>query len=88
VPELDGRGDDAAVGGLAVEAGHERPVDLERDDRQAGDVGERRVAGAEVVDAQPDAERAEPFQHRQPALRVVPASSRAQTTPPPRSRWR
>ena len=38
---------------------HERAVDLELRDRQPREVGERRVAGAEVVDRDADAERLE-----------------------------
>ena len=44
----------------AEDVAHERAVDLEQVDRELLEVGERRVAGAEVVDGEPDAERAEP----------------------------
>ena len=40
--------------------GHERAVDLELRDGEAREVGERRVAGAEVVDGDADAELLEP----------------------------
>ena len=43
----------------AVEVGDEALVDLEARHREVLEVGERRVAGAEVVDRDPDAERAQ-----------------------------
>ena len=43
---------------------HERAVDLEHVDRELLEVRERRVAGAEVVDREPDAEVAQPAQAR------------------------
>ena len=42
-----------------VDAFDERPVDLDRVDREVAEVGERRVAGAEVVEGEADAERLE-----------------------------
>ena len=71
VPELDGRADDRVVGGVAVEPGDEAAVDLQRDHGQPLEVGERRVPGAEVVDAQGDAEPRQPLEHRQAVRRVV-----------------
>jgi hypothetical protein len=47
--------DRAAVG----DAGHEAPVHLEDVDRELAQAGQRRVAGAEVVDGQPHPERLE-----------------------------
>src|ERR1700687_1252041 len=47
---------------LAVVGGHrlyERAIDLERVDRQLVQVAERRIAGAEVVDSQLNAQRAQ-----------------------------
>src|SRR6476661_712400 len=59
--ELRERGDDRlsahAVVFLMIEARDETAVDLEEVDGQALQVGERRVAGAEIVHAEVDAER-------------------------------
>ena len=60
VAERDDRAHDRGVVGVAVHVEHERAVDLELRDREPGEVGERRVAGAEVVDRDADAERLEP----------------------------
>ena len=46
--------------GAAEDVAHERAVDLEQVDRELLEVGERRVAGPEVVDGEPDAEVAQP----------------------------
>jgi hypothetical protein len=54
--------DRLGVPGLA-EAGYERPVDLERVQGELPELGERRVAGAEVVDRQADAESAQGGEH-------------------------
>ena len=53
-PEADDRLDQRGAAGLVEPAG-EGAVDLEEADRQLAQVGERRVAGAEVVDADVDA---------------------------------
>ena len=50
VSETDHGGHDRGVAGIRAEAAHERAVDLHRVDREALEVAERRVAGAEVVD--------------------------------------
>ena len=57
--EVDRRAHELEVALLAVgaEAGDERAVELELADREAAQVGERREAGAEVVDRDDDAER-------------------------------
>src|SRR5215208_4020329 len=56
VAEADDGGDHGVVGWVEVEAGHERAVDLERRQRQVLEGGQGRVAGAEVVDRDVDAE--------------------------------
>ena len=55
--EADDAGDDRDVVAVGVELGRERAVDLHRVDGEAAQVAERRVAGAEVVDREADAER-------------------------------
>ena len=47
----------ASAARVAAEAGDEGPVDLHDVDGEAAQVAQRRVAGAEVVDGQPHAER-------------------------------
>jgi len=47
---------DRRVLGVATQAGDERVVDLEDVDGETPEVGQRRVAGAEVVDRDLDAE--------------------------------
>ena len=61
--EVDRRAHDR---GVVLVAGHvhdERLVDLDLVDRQPLEVAERRVAGAEVVDREPHAERRQPLEH-------------------------
>ena len=55
VAEIDDRAHDHLVVQVVLEVLHERLVDLEPLDRQPLDVGERGVAGAEIVDRQADA---------------------------------
>src|SRR5512139_4101765 len=55
--QLDYRAHDGGVVGVAVEVAHERAVDLQPVDGEALEIAERRVAGAEIVDRQPHAER-------------------------------
>ena len=52
------------------DAGHERPVELELVDREVPQVGEGAVAGAVVVDRDPQPEPAQGLEHRPRALRV------------------
>ena len=54
--ELDERVDERGRVGRAVHLRDERPVDLEHVHRELPEVGQRRVAGAEVVDGDEDAE--------------------------------
>ena len=68
--EVDDRPHDRHVLALAAEAGDEAAVDLDLVDRQALQVGQRRVARAEVVHGQPDAERAQLVQQRDRPRRV------------------
>ena len=64
VPELDHRVDDRDVLLVVGKPAHERPVDLDAVDGQAAQVLERRVAGAEVVDRDPDTELLELAERR------------------------
>ena len=50
------RGDDLAVVGAPADLRHEAPVDLQDVDLQSLQVGERRVAGSEVVEREAHAE--------------------------------
>src|SRR4051794_18559175 len=65
------RGDDRAVGGIAVHRHHERLVDLELVDGQPLEMLERGVARAEVVEREAAAELLEIRQHLTGALWVV-----------------
>ena len=58
-------------GSLDVEVGHERAVDLDRVERQLAQVGQRRVAGPEVVEDDADAQRAELLQDAEARLGAV-----------------
>ena len=62
--------DDRRVLGILAEPVDEGPVDLQHVDGEPLQVAERRVAGAEVVDGQLDAERAQVLQHLEPGRRV------------------
>ena len=55
--ERDDRRRDRLLRTGLLERDDERPVDLDDVDRQAGEVAQGRVAGPEVVDREPDAER-------------------------------
>ena len=59
VPEIDRRPHDHLVLLVEQEVGDEALVDLQFGHRQSAQVAERRVAGAEVVDRQPDADLVE-----------------------------
>ena len=54
--ELQDRVDERRLVRSVGHAGDERAVDLEDVDRELAQVAQRRVAGAEVVDREPDAE--------------------------------
>ena len=56
---------------VAAQAQDERPVDLEHVDREAVQVRERRVAGAEVVERERDAELVQRLQQRDRGLGLV-----------------
>ena len=56
VRQLDGRAHDGGGPRVLGHRLHERAVELELVDRQLAQVGQRGVAGAEVVDGDPDAE--------------------------------
>ena len=58
-PEGDDRGGHRGVLGHRQQVAHERAVDLHRRDRQAHEVAQRRVAGAEVVERDADPHRAQ-----------------------------
>ena len=64
-------GDDRGVVVRRREAGDERPVHLEDVDREALEVAERRVTGAEVVDGEAHAERFQPQQVLEGAVAVL-----------------
>ena len=53
---------DLRVRGMRIELAQERAVDLQLVDRQAAQVSETRIAGAEVVDRDAYAERCDPAQ--------------------------
>ena len=59
VAEVDDRLDDRRVLACRGRARRRSPVDLDRLDREALEVGQRRVAGAEVVDGEVQAEAAQ-----------------------------
>ena len=61
-------------------AGHERPGQLQRVHGQVAQVGEVRVAGAEVVDGDPDA-HARPARAARPAARRSCPSARSRSAP-------
>ncbi len=61
---------DGAVVGVGVDVAHEGLVDLERVQREALEVAQRRVAGAEVVQRQPHALRVQRVHHRDGGRRV------------------
>src|SRR5262245_40295612 len=69
--ERDDRAREVLAALDAPEALHERAVDLQDVDREPVQVGERRVAGAEVVDRDAHAELLELLQRRQHRLAVV-----------------
>ena len=70
VAEVDRRAHDDQVALVLQHRRDERAVDLELVDRQALEVGKRRVAGAEVVDREAHAELGEAPDDRQRALGV------------------
>src|SRR5680860_124641 len=57
--QRDGRASNGHVVGLVRNAIHKRAVDLKTSKRKALQITERRVAGAEVIDTEPDAHRLE-----------------------------
>ncbi len=59
VGQRDDGGDDGFVVGVGGDAGHEGAVDLDDVDREPFEVGQGRVAGAEVVDGDADSEQLE-----------------------------
>jgi hypothetical protein len=54
-----------------LEPGDERPVDLQRVDRESAQIGERAVAGTEVVDRDPDSQRLQLFEQEGGGLRLA-----------------
>ena len=71
VGEIDGRAHDHQIVVVVGHLEHERLVDLELVQRQALQVRERRVAGAEVVDRQADPEIVQPEQVSPRAVGIV-----------------
>jgi len=59
VGEIDDRLRERVVAGRRADPVHERLVHLEDVDREAAQIAQRRVAGAEVVDGQPHTEIAQ-----------------------------
>ena len=47
---------DLGILAVLADCDHERAVDLERIERQSVEIAQARIAGAKIVDAQPDAE--------------------------------
>ena len=70
VRERDDRAQDHRPRALVVGA-HERLIDLDGVERKALKVGERRMAGAEIVERQPGAELADARQHLRGVLGVL-----------------
>ena len=68
--EVDGGADDVRLTHVARHCGNERLVDLDLVDRQAVEVSQRRVPGAEIVDRQPYTRVFEARQDLQDALRL------------------
>src|SRR5919108_334184 len=68
--EVDRRADDRRVARVVAHVHDERAVDLDRLHGQPLQVGERRVAGAEVVDREPQAHLVQPREHAAHAERV------------------
>lgn len=67
--EPDQRADNRQVPSVGGDVAHERPVDLELSDGELLEVGHGRVASAEIIDHQGDAElpqRPELFSHPLP----------------------
>ena len=67
----DDGGDDGAVGGARFDLLHELLIDLHAVDREAAQVVERRVAGAEIVDGDLHAHLAQAVQRGDRARRVL-----------------
>ena len=61
--ERDDRLQDLGIFAAFADAVNERAVDLERVERQAVQIAERRIARAKIVDAELDAELLEPVEH-------------------------
>src|SRR5947208_3885266 len=66
----DGVGDGGVARG-SVHVVHERLVDLDAVGRKAGDIGERGIAGAEVIERDPAAELAQPLERGAPGGGVL-----------------
>ena len=71
VAEADDGAHDGGILGVHREVVDEGAVDLERVEREALEVVERAVAGAEVIDGQGEAEFLEGLQRALPALHVL-----------------
>ena len=69
--EADDRLGDGGVLRIGLEVGDERDVDLQRVDREMLQVGQRRVAGAEIVDRDGEALVAQLMQHLADRVEVV-----------------
>jgi hypothetical protein len=71
VADLDQRAHDRGALGVAGQLRHEGAVDLHQVDREAAQVGERRVAGAEVVHRQPHPEPRERMHRLQRGVLIL-----------------
>ncbi len=68
---MDDRADDRRIALLRRQAADEGAVDLQPPDREALQVRQARVAGAEVVDREPHAERGQRLQAQHRVLRIL-----------------
>src|SRR5438270_9179031 len=71
VRHLDDGAHDGGIRLVVEHIGDERAIDFERGERKAREIGEARVAGAEVVDRDSHAGLAEPAQYADGVIRIV-----------------
>ncbi len=71
VPEVDDRAHDRGVRGSDQHVEHEALVDLELVDREGREIAERRLAPTEVVEADANADVAEPSERARGTIRIV-----------------
>src|SRR4051795_1416234 len=61
--EADGRPDDRGIVGIREQTEHERPVDLEPVERKLLQIAQARIASAEIVEQNADAELLDALEH-------------------------